>query len=568
MSELRTRRARLARILAVLFTVALVAAACGDDDGDAEGTTTTSGPDATTDTTTGDGTTTTTAGDGAEVPEDLDPDGVIRIPSGLLADGSPGANLDLATITTPAGSAQYLIYDTLLREQPDGSFEPGLALAAEAVDASTITVELRPDVQFSDGSDLTADVARFSILRNRDEGEGGAFADELRQIDDIEVVDDLNFTIHFADPVAGTFYSMLGRGETMIVSQEAIESGRDPATDPVGAGPYLFDSLEFESTMTLVKNPDYFDADSIRVPTVEYHHVNQQADPQSIVNALLGDIVDVGTALSPDQVEAVQGGSDLEVTVEVSPSVLLWGQMCKGGPKLQVPALADVQVRQALNFAVDRDRVNEVVYGGASEPQWGFWPEDHPFHDPELTGFFEYDPDRARELLTEAGYPDGFAFEAFISPGGPGALMSEIVQQNWADIGVDMTFETLTNVVPDFFGDNLLPLYFFPLGRSGLDKVTRNLTGESIGNICEWDDPELNAVIEELKGLPQDANNPDTVDAWYRLDRIALEGAMNIFGVFGTQATAVDTDRVGDVDWRPNFQGAPILDVMDVYVKQ
>ncbi|MCU0274111.1 MAG: ABC transporter substrate-binding protein, partial [Acidimicrobiales bacterium] len=268
---------------------------------------------------------------------------------------------------------------------------------------------------------------------------------------------------------------------------------------------------------------------------------------------------DAADILGEDQVAALEG-SGLETQVEASNSTLLWGQMCKANPPL-----SDVRVRQALNFAIDRDAMNELLFQGRSEPQWGFWRQGHPFHNPEMTDFFAYDPEKARALLAEAGYPDGFDMTTFVQPG-ISQRGGEILQQQWAEIGVNLDVAVATNIVQEFFVDKQRDMFFFPLGRSGLDKVTRNLVPGSIGNICEWNDPELNAIVDQLRALPQSADNPETVELWHQLEELALTEAMNIFGVFGTVANAWNPERVGGAEFIPNFQGAPNLDVRDAYI--
>jgi peptide/nickel transport system substrate-binding protein len=536
-------------MIAVLAFGSLLAA-CGDDD---EGTAPT--------TTAGSGEATTTTADGApattvEADPEFDPDGVLRIAISLVSNQAI-TTFDPVALPSPAGMQQFLIYDTLLRAQMDGSFEPGLATSAEVVDPQTITIELQDGVTFSDGTPLDAEAVKFSLERTIAAENTGAFAAEMQEVESIDVDGPLSLTINLRSPVAGTFFTLLSRGETMVVSPTAVANGTDLNADPVGAGPFVLERFTPEGTLRLVKNPDYFQADEVRLAAVEYVHANP-ADPQATVNALRSGAADAADLLSEDQVAALQGG-DLETQVEASNSTLLWGQLCKANAPFN-----DVRVRQALNFALDRDAMNQLLFGGRSEPMWGFWRTDHPFHNPDMTEYYAYDPDKARELLAEAGYPDGFDMSMFVLPVSQRA--GEIVQQQWAQIGVDVDVAPATNIVQEFFVENQRELFFFPLGRSGLDKVTRNLVPGSIGNVCEWNNAELNAIVEELRSLPQSADNPDTVAAWHALEELTVTEAMNIFGVFGTVANAWDPERIGNVQFVPNFQGAPVLDVRDAYI--
>jgi peptide/nickel transport system substrate-binding protein len=295
---------------------------------------------------------------------------------------------------------------------------------------------------------------------------------------------------------------------------------------------------------------------------VEYTHV-APSDPQALVNGLRAGTFDAaptgGTVLSSEQVEAVAGGLDTQT--EVSPSTLLWGQICK-----KDEPLSDVRVRRALNYALDRDALNEVIYNGDSEPMWGFWPSGHAFHNPDLDGYYERDVEQAMDLLADAGYADGFTMKAS-TLGAITETASEMVQQQWGEIGVELEIVPSTNIVEDFFTGNKTQMYFFPLQRGGLDKVTRNLVPGSIGNVCNWDDPELNALVAQLREVPQSGDSEEAVELWHELEELAVSEAMNIFGVFGTTSNVWDGGRLGDVEFVPNFQGVPYLDVRDAFIK-
>lgn len=539
---------RAPRWLALLLVFGVVAASCGDDD-DAEGDAapTTAAED-------DNGSAEDEPDEGAA--DDIDPEGTVRIGT-AITDGTSNTVFDLNSLPSPASYPQMLIYDTLLRCQMDDSIEPGLASDYEVVDANTVAVELHEGVVFSDGTPMDAQAVADSILSHRDADNPGAFAGELQSVGSIDVSGPTSLTINLSDPIAGVFVPLLCRGETMPFSQA---DGIDHNQNPIGAGPYLLESVALQDSIVMTKNPDYFEADSIRIPTVEFVHIDDQ-DPQALVNALRSGTIDTAATASQEQLASLEGAG-LEIEISPSPNTLFWGQTCKSREPLD-----DVRVRQALNHAIDRDRLNEVIMGGMSEPQWGFWPEGHPFHDPDLTGFFEYDLDRARTLLDEAGWADGFTVELAVTPG-PSQTASEIIQADWAELGVDVQLVQVGNLVQEFFIENRQDAYFFPLQRGGLDKVTRNLSTDSIGNICNWQDPDLNGVIDQLRAAPQSADNPETVELWHELDRIVLEGAMNMFGVFGLETRIWNPDRLADVEFVPNFQGNPQLDVMDAYVKE
>ena len=223
-----------------------------------------------------------------------DPAGVINFPADLTAQG--GFKLDPITVSWPNDwFAQQYIYDSLLRQNADGSYSPGLAKSATVVDPLTIEVVLQPNVKFSDKTPMDAEAVKFSIERNMASGNVGAVpcgaapdrVDHGRQPHE---VDD-----RAQDPIAGQFYNLLANSETMIVSPTAVQSGTSLDRRPVGEGPFMLESYTPERSVKFVKNPDYFQAKKIKLGGIQIVQVTQ-TDPQATVNALLDHVADTTSA--------------------------------------------------------------------------------------------------------------------------------------------------------------------------------------------------------------------------------------------------------------------------------
>jgi len=539
------RRRTSSGCTAVLLTVALLAAACGDDDrgGGASAPTTAGGP-----TTSGAATSATSDDDAA----DVDPEGVLRIGDDLTS-GS-GIFFDLTVPVSTPRPWHTMILDTLLREMPDGSIEPGLAESADVVDASTIKVRLKPDITFSDGTPVDAEAVKFTIERNLAEGKPGSFEVEFYELDSITVDDPLSFTIRLKSPVAGAWYRLLRLVTTSPVSPTAVRNGVNLNEEPVGAGPFMLDSYEEARFLRLVKNPSYFDADRIRLAGIEFVQVMPGAP---VIVALRSGAIDVPFTLAYHQLGELEG-TGINTEARATGNITLQGHICKSRPPFD-----DVRVRQALNYGIDRDALNAAVYDGKAEPMWGFFPPGHPLHHPAVDGYYEYDPERARALLAEAGQ-SALTFDAFFTGGVP-QRAGEVLQQQLAEIGVTMNLVPLVNQA-DFFPDARgAPMNILPLARSGLNKVTRVFVPGSYGNVCTYDDPDLNAVVAELRAVREDA--PEAKELWAELQEIALEDAITIFGLFGLESVAWG-ERVGNASFLPSEHGqAPVVNFYDVYIK-
>jgi len=546
-------RRRLFGVLAVAGLLA-ISTACGDDDDSGGQSSDSTAADTTTGTGGGTGATTTAA---ADEPDDVDPNGVLRIVANIAPTTANG-NLDLEKLPSPAMPLHTLIYGTLLRARPDGTVEPGLAKSAEVVDPRTIRVELQPNVTYSDGTPFDAEAVKAGIERNVASQNFRAFGAEIAQYDSITIEDPLNFTIHLKEPMAGVWYSFLARGETMAPSPKAIADGVDFQSNPVGAGPFMVESVSPERSIRLVKNPNYFEADKIRLAGVEYVHA---ADPTGQVNALRSGAADAMDAASSTVADGLEGAPGFQVMIEPANNITYWGQICKARPPLD-----DKRVRQAINFALDRDALNQLLYEGRGEPIEGLARSTDPLYDPTTKGMYARDLDKARQLLADAGYADGLTLDFFVQPG-DSQRGSEVIQQQLAEVGITLDLAQSQNLLNEFFNtrpDAVRIGIFFGLERGGLDRITRTFIPGGSGNICQTVHQPLIDMVEEMQGLQ--ADSPEFKAVWAEASQYVMEEALALFGVFGVWRNVVSED-IGNPTFIASFQGTPFLDIQNAYMK-
>ena len=228
--------------------------------------------------------------------------GVLRIPYDLTAFG--GARWDPTTPTNPdIWYAQRWIYDSLMRQNADGSYSPGLAKSATATDPQTIVVELQAEHQV---------LRRHAARRRRGEVQhrahdrgaatSGRCAPSSTRWRRITVDSPTKLTIKLKTPIAGQFYNLLSQGETFVVSPTAVQSGTSLDEKPVGAGPFLLDSYTPEGKAVFKKNPNYFEKDKIKLKGVELIQTTQAGiDPQATINSLLDGITNAAQLAGPDR---------------------------------------------------------------------------------------------------------------------------------------------------------------------------------------------------------------------------------------------------------------------------
>jgi peptide/nickel transport system substrate-binding protein len=528
---MRVLKGRRLGAIAIVTLLALLGAACGGDDDD-------------------------DAGDDGTEDEAFDENGVITI----------GTDLSLATRAwDPVKSfSQFdhlrLVYDTWLRNNPDGTFREGLAKEWKVVDPQTIDITMQDGITFSDGTPFTAQVAREGLLRNAAATANG-FRVEVKELQDVIVKDATHFTIKLKTPVAGNWLGLLNSGETMVPSPKAVAAGQDLSTKPVGAGPYTLESYQDKVSATLKKNPTYWEADSIKLAGIDMIHVQ---DSVAAENGMRSGQIDMIPQAANSSYQTLSAQNDFEAISD--PSGNVWNQifLCKSRPPFD-----NLKTRQALNYAIDDDQISEVLYGKAAEKVYGSWPEASPFFNEDLKGTYDYDPDEAKKLLSEAGYTSSnpLVFTAYYSQGGDSLRVMEIAQQQLKAIGVTMNLQVVTNLFQEFLIEARNPAGIITMQRQGTGKITRIYGTTSPVNLCKYSDPELDKLMADLGAVDQATPSDEAVELWHEAQKIVLDDALGVF-MFFVPDNAVWRNNIGGVEMVPNYStGSLIPDYFKLYVK-
>ena len=484
--------------------------------------------------------------------------GVLKIPYDLTAFG--GAKWDPTTPTNPdIWYAQQWIYDSLLRQNADGSYSPGLAKSATATDPQTVVIELKPGIKFSDGTPLDADAVKFSIERTIAAKNVGAVRAELNEVESVTVDSPTKLTIKLKTPIAGQFYNLLSQGETFVVSPTAVNSGTPLDQKPVGAGPFVLESYTPEQKAVFKKNPNYFEKDKIKLSGVELIQTTQAGvDPQAPINSLLDGITNAAQMAGLSGTEALTSGG-IKVDVKPSETTAIYTALCKSKPPFD-----NLKVRQAINYAVDRDQINQLLYQGTSQPMWGHWTKDSAYFNPKLDGYYAYNPKKAKKLLKEAGV-ENLTYDMYSNLTPDTTRVGDIIKEQMAAAGITVNLVSTTNIVQDFFTDAKAPASLIPLRRAGLDKVTRNLTLGSIGDTCGYDDPKLNAYVAKLRELG--AGSTEYAKTWQAMDEYIVKNALHQLLIWSPSVNAYNPDEVTKVVYRPDVLGQLRFDAFKTQVK-
>lgn len=348
--------------------------------------------------------------------------------------------------------AQHFWTPIIEKRTKDGEV-PGLAAEWKNTSPTTWEFTLRDGAVWTDGQPITADDIAFSYVRAQDvPGSVASFKSFLRSVDKVEVTDPqhLVVTTKTPDPILPVNLSSIyvtSRHATEGATSDDFNSGKAMVT----SGPYAFVSYTPGDRIEMKRN-DSFWGDKAEWDNVSYRFIN---DAAARTAALLSGDVDVIDKVSVADLPKLEGNDKVKVwsypglrvlvmqpSFSATPSAFI---TAKDGSPLDKNPLLDVKVRQALNMAINREAiVDRVMRGGATvATQW--MPEGVSGYDPERATIVT-DPDKAKALLAEAGYPDGFKLTMHV-PGGRYPLAPETAQavaQFWTRIGV----ETAVEVVP------------------------------------------------------------------------------------------------------------------------
>ncbi len=314
------------------------------------------------------------------------------------------------TTLTHAVNVLANLYDTLIWRDAKLNLKPGLALSWRAVDATTWEFKLRPGVRFHDGEPFNAQAVKFSFERMLDPRTKWPGAGALRLIKAVAVVDDttVRFTTERPWPLLPRFLGYYG----MIVSPGYLaKNGEDALVrHPVGTGPYRFVRWVKDDRVELEANPDFWGGKP-RIGRVVFRAIPSES---SRMAELLAGSVHLINLVPPELFKPIQDSSRARLVEGPSLSVFFviynLVNIAKDRP------LADPRVRQALNYAIDRQAILSSIMHNIGRPVATVCTEVMLGCDPGVAPF-PYDPERTRALLREAGYPNGFDFSITTTSG-------------------------------------------------------------------------------------------------------------------------------------------------------
>jgi peptide/nickel transport system substrate-binding protein len=322
------------------------------------------------------------------------------------------------------------VFEGLIRFGPDGSVLPALAEAWDmAEDGLTYTFHLQHGVRFHDGTKFSAATAKFSLDRARGDDSINPQKSRLRMIRSVDVLDENTLRIVLFRR-AGGLLQTLALGAFVMVSPE---SAAHNAAAPVGTGPFTFGEWRRGDSLTLLRNPNYW-AKTAQLSRARFKFIS---DPSAAYAALMaGDVDAFDNYPAPESFAQFAADPRFKVFVGTTEMETILSLNNRRVP------LNDLRVRRAIAYALDRRAVIDGAMFGYGTPIGSHFPPRNPAYV-DLTGRYPHDVAKAKALLAQAGYPQGFPVTLKLPPPSYARRSGEIIAAQLAQVGIRASIEDL-----------------------------------------------------------------------------------------------------------------------------
>ncbi|NLS01906.1 ABC transporter substrate-binding protein [Rhizobium sp. P32RR-XVIII] len=337
------------------------------------------------------------------------------------------------TIAAPVAIGQVTwqnVFEGLVSIDESGKVQPQLAKSWDiSPDGLTYTFKLQTGARFHDGEAFDAAAAKFTLDRARGKDSVNPQKRFFTSIASIDTPDPETLVLHLSQP-AGSLIYWLGWPASVMVSPK---SAADDKTKPVGTGPFKFVNWAKGDKVELARNEAYWDSQtSVKLETVTFRFI---ADPQAQAAALkAGDVDAFPEFAAPELMSSFEG--DPRLVTKIGNTEL---KVVAGMNNARKP-FDDKRVRQALMMAIDRQTVIDGAWSGLGTAIGSHYTPNDPGYE-DMTGVFPYNPEKAKALLAEAGYPNGFTFTIKSPQMAYAPRSAQVMQAMFAEIGVTMNIE-------------------------------------------------------------------------------------------------------------------------------
>ena len=435
---------------------------------------------------------------------------------GTLTIAVPDEPPGLDPTISPAAAIARIVYNNLLeglvKLNMQGEIVRALAERyAVATDGTAYIFTLHRGVKFHNGRALTADDVKFTLERDLDPNTGHPHRAYYEDIQDIQIVDTHTVRIALRKPNA-MFIFNLARANSAIIPKEEVERLK---SHPIGTGPFQFSEWVRGDRITLTKFKDYYEPDVPALDRVVFRFI---PDPSAQMAALrTGDVDVIGVGMSPESALELKSDPAFRVIEGLTTTDVI---VAMNNSK---PPFSDIRVRKAITYAINRDEVIKGSTFGMAKPIGSHMDPLNPYYV-DLSHLYEYDPQKAKQLLAEAGYPQGF--ECVLRLAEPYLAYrraGEIIASQLAKVGVKAKIELME------WGQWLARIY----RQADYDMTVMGHAEPFDIDIYanpqyyfRYNNPQLQALLKEADSSLDDAKRKALYE---QAQRMIAEDAVNVF---------------------------------------
>ena len=309
----------------------------------------------------------------------------------------------------PMSNTWPLVFDTLLYRTPEGKFEPNLATSYKWVKPTVLELKIRKGVKFHNGEVVNAHAVKYSLDRIFDPKLKSRIKNFYRSVKNVEVVDDYTVRINTKHPDSFLFSPLSGYGHIVPPKYYKSHDLKFLARNPIGSGPYKLTKWRKGSEMIFEASPGYWNPSKQKF---KRGIVSVVPEPTTRVSALLSGRADIVKDVPPQMASMVNANPNLETAVGHGPKACFIIMVLKDGAPWN-----NVKIRQAVNYAVDKKSIVKNVLQGYGSVSMGTIVGPSSFgHNPKVKPF-SYNVAKAKKLMAEGGYPDGFSVPLMVPIG-------------------------------------------------------------------------------------------------------------------------------------------------------
>lgn len=325
----------------------------------------------------------------------------------------------------------FLIFDTLVTLGPDFSVHPLLADSWDtSADGKKITLHLHPGVKFQDGTDFDAAAVKWNFDRRLDPATGSAQRKQLAVIDSVDVVDKTTVALNLKQPFPPLMAALADRPGIMVSPTAVQKYGKDFGSHPVGTGPFIFHEWVRGSHVTLDRNPNYWQPGH---PYLDHIVLTDIASTTTGLQRLVTGEVDFVAELQPRDILLVQNNPDIKL------DPIKNGQWFSLQWHWNEPPFNNSNLRKAIAYALDRKRIDDILWNGQATIANGPTPPGLWWSPPEMG--YEYNPEKAKQLLAAGGIKPGTKLTLADPSNNVYRQLDQLVKEQLDAVGLDVQLQ-------------------------------------------------------------------------------------------------------------------------------